>query len=85
MATFITTAIIAFIMAIAVIELTLYAYRNYRYPDRAKIGKRLSLLSADRYAHITADIVKKRTLSEVPALNALLNQMAWAHRLERFR
>ena len=78
-------AAIVFFMTLSIIELTLYAYRNFRYPDRAKISKRLSALSMDRYDGVSTDIMKKRVLSEVPALNELLNRFAWAESLENLR
>ena len=78
-------ALIVFVLTLVVIELTLYAYRNYRYPDRAKVGKRLERLHKDKYDTTSTDITKKMTLSEVPALNDLLNRMNWVQSLERLR
>ncbi len=77
--------IIAFVMALTIIELTLFAYRNIRYPDRQKIGKRLAALSSDNYEGLSPDILKKRTLSEVPVFNDILTNLSGAEALERLR
>jgi tight adherence protein B len=79
------TAVIFFAMALSVIELTLYAYRNFRYPDRATVKKRMAELSTPRYDGTTTKITKHYVLSEVPVVNDLLNRLDWAHSLERLR
>jgi len=76
---------IAFVMSLTVIELTLFGYRNIRYPDRSKISKRLAALSVNSYEGISQDILKKRTLSEVPLLNRLLEVLPGIRELENLR
>ena len=64
--------IIIFAMTVSVIELSLYAYRTIRNPDRGKIRKRLRDLPSAKNAKGLPDIVKKRVLSDVPFLNQIL-------------
>lgn len=72
-----------FILAIIVIELVGYSIRNMRSTQRARIRKRLR-----RYAYTGAgsegeDILKRRTYSEVPGLNALLSGIPLIHSIDR--
>lgn len=78
-------AVIAFAMVLIIIELTLFAYRDIRYPDRARVGKRLASLSANAYEGISQDILKKRVLSEVPVLNRILASIPGIRELENLR
>ena len=68
---FILGAIIFFI-AIIVIELSIYAVKNMRSVNRAKIRKRLRKHSYDKDNIGQIDIVKKRVLSQIPFFNKLL-------------
>jgi tight adherence protein B len=63
---------IIFFMAIIVIELLIYAVKNMRSVNRAKIRKRLRKHTYDRDNIGQIDIVKKRIYSDIPFLNRLL-------------
>ena len=68
---FVIGAIIFFI-AIIVIELSIYAVKNMRSVNRAKIRKRLRKHTYDKDNMGQIDIVKKRILSDIPSFNKLL-------------
>jgi tight adherence protein B len=74
--------IIIFIMCIIVIELLVYAAKNARSPDRAKIRKRLR-----KYVYVEegiegSNILRKRLLSEIPFLNNLLLKIPGVEKLD---
>lgn len=75
--------IIIFAMTVFVIELSLYAYRTIRNPDRGKIRKRLRDLPSGRDAMGLPDIVRKRVMSDVPVLNQILAHIPRLQRLDR--
>ena len=75
--------IIIFIMSVTVIELSFYAYRHMRSPARAKIRKRLRKYSYVQSGVGSADILKKRVLSDVPTLNRLLLRTPGIRALDR--
>ena len=64
--------IILFIAALLIIEATLYAYRAIRYPHRDRIREKLRSFLDEKEAEAVPDLLRKRVLSEVPLLNALL-------------
>jgi tight adherence protein B len=77
-------ALVIFIAAIFTIEMGMYAYRTIRNPNRNKIRRRLRSLSSSEYSAGTTDLLKKkRPLSAVPFLNALLFHIPGIHRLDR--
>ncbi len=80
---FVIAAIIIFIMSVAIIELSFFAYRQTRSPDRNKIRKRLRRYSYVQSEDGSADILKKRVLSEVPLLNRLLERTPGIAALDR--
>lgn len=63
---------VIFILTLLVIELTAYAVRIVRHPDRAEIRKRLRKSLASEVEGESTDITKKRVLSDVPVLNRIL-------------
>jgi tight adherence protein B len=74
--------IIIFIMCIIVIELLVYAAKNARSPNRAKIRKRLR-----KYVYVEegiegSNILRKRMLSEIPFLNNLLYKIPGIEKLD---
>jgi tight adherence protein B len=75
--------IIIFIMSVTVIELSFYAFRHMRAPARAKIRKRLRKYSYVQSGDGSADILKKRVLSDVPTLNRLLLRTPGIRALDR--
>lgn len=79
-------AIAVFITLLAVTELCFYAYRNVRYPDKAKIRKRLKGLDQARETETnTFDVLKNHIYSDVPFLNTILLKMPSLEKLERLR
>lgn len=65
-------AAVLFVMLIAVLELSFFAIRTFRHPDRRKIRKRLKELSSAGYGNGAGDIMRKRVLSNVPFLHSIL-------------
>ena len=80
---FVVAGIIIFIMSVAVIELSFFAYRQMHSPARAKIRKRLRKYSYVQSGEGSADIIKKRVLSDVPFLNRLLKRTPGIAALDR--
>jgi tight adherence protein B len=79
---FVIGAIIFFI-AIIVIELSIYAIKNMRSVNRAKIRKRLRKHTYDKDSTGQIDIVKKRVLSDIPFFNKLLLKIPGVKGLDR--
>ena len=75
--------IIIFAITVSVTELSLYAYRTIRNPDRRKIQKRLGNLPSGEDAKGLPDIVRKRVLSDVPFLNQILAHIPRLQLLDR--
>ena len=61
-----------FISCVIVIELIIYAVKNARSPNRARIRKRLRKFAYVEEGIGGSDILRKRVLSEIPFLNSLL-------------
>jgi tight adherence protein B len=61
-----------FISCVIVIELLIYAVKNARSPNRARIRKRLRKFVYVEEGLEGSDILRKRVLSEIPFLNSLL-------------
>jgi tight adherence protein B len=61
-----------FISCVIVIELLIYAVKNARSPNRARIRKRLRKFVYVEEDLEGSDILRKRVLSEIPFLNSLL-------------
>jgi len=74
---------IIFIISIIVIELSIYAVKNMRSVNRAKIRKRLRKHTYDKDNTGQIDIVKKRVLSDIPFFNKLLLKIPGIERLDR--
>jgi len=79
---FVIGAIIFFIVII-VIELSIYAVKNMRSVNRAKIRKRLRKHTYDKDSTGQIDIVKKRVLSDIPFFNKLLLKIPGVKGLDR--
>jgi len=78
-------ALLIFVITVLLIEMFLYSYRLMRHPDRAVIRKRLRTIPSDTTVEgaLDSDIVRKRVLSDVPALNQLLLRVTAITRLDR--
>ena len=75
---------VIFIVSALIIEMSLYALKIIRNPDRGKIRKRLKKSSSIELETETPDILKRRILSEVPFLNEILLHIPGALRLDLF-
>lgn len=65
------------------IELLLYMIRKARHPNRDKVKKRLKKALSNKEQKGTADILRKRVLSEVPTFHQILSQINGVERLDR--
>ncbi|MCK5350888.1 MAG: type II secretion system F family protein, partial [Desulfobacula sp.] len=77
---FMIIGIMIFIVTVAVIETTLFAYRNLASTQRSKIKKRLQ-----KYTFVEndfGDILKNREFSTVPLFNKILSSLPGAIRLD---
>ena len=80
---FIIGAVI-FMVSVFVIEMSLYAFRIVRNPDRGKVRKRLRRASSTEHETEDHDILKHRLLSEVPLFNQILLHIPGIQRLDLF-
>jgi tight adherence protein B len=78
-------ALVIFIVTVVVIEMFLYSYRTMHHPDRAAIRKKLKRIPSNKSVEgaLDSDILRKRVLSDVPALNQLLLRIIGIKRLDR--
>ena len=74
-------ALAIFIVAVLIIELIFYAIRTAQNPDRERIRRELKKISSSRQIHEGPDIVRRRVLSEIPALNEILLRVTGIQRL----
>jgi tight adherence protein B len=74
-----------FIVAVLIIELITYSYRNVKNPDRSRIRKQLKKISASKKKDELPDLMRKRVLSEIPTLNQILLRITMIDRLDRLR
>jgi len=77
------TGLIIFISSVIIFELLIYAIKNMRSPNRAKIRKRLRKSIYVQNETEGTDILRKRVLSEIPSLNRLLLNTPGVQRLDR--
>jgi len=77
------TGIIIFLISVFVIEMFFYSYRTLRNPDHAKIRKKLKRISSSGSTTQLPDIVRKRVLSDVPALNQILLRITGIRHLDK--
>jgi tight adherence protein B len=75
--------VIIFIISISVIELLLYVIRKARHPNRERVKKRLKKTLSGKEQKETADILRRRVLSEVPTFHQILSQINGVERLDR--
>jgi tight adherence protein B len=74
-----------FIVAILFIELIFYATRSMKNPERRRIQKELKKIASSRKGEELPDLMRKRVLSGIPALNAILLRITGIERLDRLR
>ncbi|MDH3568054.1 MAG: type II secretion system F family protein, partial [Desulfobacteraceae bacterium] len=78
-------ALAIFIVAVLIIELIFYAIRSARNPDRERIRRELKKIASSRQIIEGADILRRRVLSEIPALNEILLRITGIQRLDKLR
>lgn len=78
-------ALLIFVVTVLVIEMFLYSYRLMRHPDRAVIRKKLKRIPSNKSVEgaLDSNILRKRVLSDVPALNQFLLRIIGIKRLDR--
>jgi len=74
--------LLMFLVSVFFLESMLYAIRTIKNPDRNKIRNRLRALSVKDATDVN-DILRKRSLSEVPGLNRILSSLPVAKQLDR--
>lgn len=77
-----TIVIGIFLISLLIIELVFHAYTSLRYPERGLLRKRLRTLSFGDDTE-SPDLVKTRSMSDVPFLNTLLQHAPGARKLDR--
>lgn len=75
--------VLAFIATVLFMEGTYLAWNAYKGPEAKRIERRLRLMSAGEHENGDLTIVKKRMLSEIPAVDRLLLQIPRIHKLDR--
>ena len=81
----ITNTVLIFCIAILILELLFYAFRTIRNPDRARIKKELRKMASKKQGEELPDILRKKVISEVPALNEILLRISGIEYLDRLR
>lgn len=81
---FLIMAILVFLAVLLLLEGAYLFWKSYKGPEAKKIQTRLRALSASRDNSKQSQLLKQRMLSEVPALERMLLNMARAHKLDRF-
>lgn len=77
---FLLTSAVLIVSSLIIIELFLYAYRNMRTVQRARIKKRLR-----KYTYVetgAGDIIKNRKLSDIALLNRILSSITVTKKLD---
>ncbi len=74
--------IIICVISLIVIELLLYAYRSLRHPDRSRVQQRLKAVKTAQDVLEKIDILRRRSLSEVPTMDAILSRLTVARRID---
>lgn len=75
--------ILAFIAVVLFLEGTYLAWNAYKGPEAKRIGRRLRAMSAGAHEGEELSIVKKRLLSETPALDRLLLEIPRIHQVDK--
>jgi tight adherence protein B len=83
MKVFLGTLIAMFLLSILTIEFLLFAYRRMNSPSPTKLRKRVRAISMGDHSAEAPDILRKRTLSTVPALNEILSRVPGVNALDR--
>jgi tight adherence protein B len=76
--------VLGFLAVFMLLEGLYLTWNAYRGPEARRIERRLQALSAGGHDVIAAPLVKKRMLSEMPAVDQLLMRLPRVHMLDRF-
>jgi tight adherence protein B len=79
---YVILGVVIFVVSVFVIEMCYYAFATLRNPDRKKIQKRLSRLASGGFGG-EPNILRRRTLSDVPLLNRILFGIPMARQMDR--
>ena len=75
---------LCFLAVVMLLEGLYLSWNAHRGPEARRIERRLQVLSAGNATIVQAPLIRKRMLSEVPALQRLLLQVPRVHALDRF-
>ena len=64
-----------FAIAFLLVETVIFAFRNWKYPDRQNLKRRLAAQASDLPEDQKIDLLKKQILSEIPAFNGFLRYL----------
>ena len=76
--------VLGFFAVVMLLEGLYLTWNAYRGPEARRIERRLQALSAGGHDVIAAPLVKKRMLSDMPAVDQLLMRLPRVHMLDRF-
>jgi tight adherence protein B len=79
---YVILGVVIFVVSVFVIEMCYYAFATLRNPDRKKIQKRLRRLASGGFGG-EPNILRRRTLSDVPLLNRILFGIPMARQMDR--
>ena len=72
-----------FLAILLLVEGTYLVVRNRMNPEVKHLRERLKVLSLTNYSEKEVDLMRKKTLSQVPWLNRLLLSIRWAQKLDQ--
>jgi len=76
--------VLGFLAVVMLLEGLYLTWNAYRGPEARRIERRLAALSAGGNELVAAPLVKRRLLSEVPAIERVLLRLPRVHLLDRF-
>lgn len=81
---FLVLAVLVFVAVVLLLESLYLMWRSHKNSEARKIESRLRSLSAGPAAPESAQLLKQRMLSDIPALERMLQQLPKAHGLQGF-
>jgi tight adherence protein B len=81
---FFIISLLVFVSVLLLLEGLYLIWKSHKGPEARRIEKRLRTLSASADSGSRAQLLRQRTLSEIPALQQLLVKLPRAHHLDRF-
>ncbi len=76
--------VLGFLAVVMLLEGLYLTWNAYRGPEARRIERRLQALSAGGHDMVAAPLVKKRMLSDMPAVDQVLMRLPRIHALDRF-